>query len=144
MNVQRWSVLAACFSVLVSIAGCDAPLRPATPSILRGASAVGGDWEVCPIDSLTRNQAAISPEFDVRLKEQFPPGTPETALVQALNQQGFELQRPCGSDDTIRFARFRQIGGGLFTYPMFAIAVWRVDHNQKLEWTRGMVAFTGL
>ena len=142
-------VAALCVVVGVVVRGL--PLEPPTPPILHKASAGGGWSSACPPENDTEarfrdktGKLAISPEFDARLMRDFPAGTTEATLIEALTSQGFIVLGPCRSEPAIRMASFRQHGGGLYVYPMMATAYWKVDEVNVVEWTRGFVSFHGL
>ena len=146
----RWIVtlvvlgtLGACGAIV-----CGLP-RPLLPALLRGADARGGYWGACPSRDGDDARAkygglALSPQLEARLQEQFAPGTPEAALVSALAEQKFEMFSPCDEDTSVRRAGFVQKGGGLTFYSMTASVYWKVDSSNRIVWTHGFVAFTGL
>jgi hypothetical protein len=51
------------------------------------------------------------------------------------------LQRPCVNNTSIRTSAFHQEKGVFF--PIFASVFWKVDHADKVTWTKGFVAYDG-
>jgi hypothetical protein len=139
----------AALYLVVDLVVRGAPLEPPLPPILQKVTASGGWISACPPADDTEArmrgtmELAISPEFDARLMKDFPSGTRESTLIEALTSRGFKVLEPCRSDLSVRRASFRQRGGGgLAVYPMTAIAYWKVDEANVVEWTRGFVFFT--
>ncbi len=125
------------------------PLSPPTPPLLRDATA-GGGWSSggCPPhlgdEAMAAGPEARSPEVEDRLSHQFPPGTPATALVASLVDQGFRPEAPCDNDPSIRRALFDQRGGTfLGPAPAWARVAWKVDDQGRVVWTKADVAYTG-
>jgi hypothetical protein len=124
--------------------------KPSLPPLLRNVTAGGGWWGACPPETPEYSQEragrplAVSPELDLRLAEQFPAGSSERRLVDALRTQGFELMAPCKNEQSIRVAAFVQHGGGLLSYPITANVYWKVDQSGNIVWTKGFVRYTGL
>jgi hypothetical protein len=87
---------------------------------------------------------ALSPEFDARLRAEFPPGSRGEQLLGAFERQGFGAASQCDDDSSIRFVTFRQRGGSLFFHPIWAQAFWKVDDANRIVWTKGFVVYTGL
>jgi hypothetical protein len=146
-RIQRAIMTAAAGPLL---AGCDAPLDPPTPPLLINVSARGGWWEGgCPPRNAAQarhmppSQEALSPELTERLAQQFPAGSDAGRMEGALRGQGFRVSAPCASDPAIHLAEFRQRGGGLFVYPIFAQIAWEQSDAGRILWTKGHVAFTG-
>ncbi|MGB6536807.1 MAG: hypothetical protein WBF58_12690 [Xanthobacteraceae bacterium] len=116
------------------------------PPMLRGVTAGGqGDpchpnqfWENLPANSPSRPHG--SPELNDRLSHEFPPGTPESKLVHALDRLGFEALPPCENNTSIHSAFFRR----KFPLEIWARVYWKVDVNDAIVWTRGDVAYTFL
>jgi hypothetical protein len=109
----------------------------------------GGYWGACPSpdgdDARTKyGGLALSPRLEARLQEQFPPGTPEAKLVAALADQKFVMLSQCDEDRSVRRAGFTEKSGGVAFYPMTAKVYWKVDDSNRVVWTHGFVAFTGL
>lgn len=150
LSIFMRSFLLATFSLLVG--GCGQPLKPLTPQLLKGATAAGGWWSGgCPDrpeDAHTRGNTpeALSPELTSRLTAQFPKGSDAAKVWTALSQIGFLEEPPCENDHNIKRATFRQSGGNVLTgpIPMFASVAWRVNALDKIEWTKGSVAYMGL
>jgi hypothetical protein len=124
---------------------------PPVPPILRGVTARGGWWGACPPMSDSEAESrrimrelAISLEFDSRLASAFPPGSPQTALIDSLVGQGFVLSGECKADSTIRIASFHANGRGFIAYATNAQAYWQVDTDGRIVWTKGFVSYTGL
>jgi hypothetical protein len=120
------------------------------PPILQGARAQGGWWGACPpsnqteVDSIkAMRQLALSPEFNVRLRNDFPPGSPEQTLVDSLQRQGFREAGSCKSDPSIKVATFYAKGTGLLPYATIAEAYWQTD-GDRIVWTKGFVRYSGL
>jgi hypothetical protein len=115
------------------------------PEILRGVSAGGGYWGACPRpDWASKSPLAISPEFNDRLATRFPPGSPESRLIEDLSREGFVMMGACESAPTIRIMTFKAEGIGLVVSEIGASAYWQADANGKIVWTKGFVAYTGL
>ena len=144
-------------SVLLVVAalvtrGCSEPLNPPTPELLKGVRGKGGWWNGgCPDrpeDARIRGNTpeARSSELEARLGERFPLGSDAANIGPALVQLGFKPEPPCGNDQSIQRATFRQSGGSGLTgpYPMFATIAWRADAAGKVEWFKANVAYTGL
>ena len=128
----------------VGIAGCDARPHPGAPPILRGVSVGQEEFLPCPPDASFDWKVSASPEFEARLKALVPTGSSELMLMNALAAQGFHADSsPCKNDPAVRSASFTQSGGGLSSFPVAATALWRVGGDEKIEWIRGTVAFTG-
>jgi len=87
---------------------------------------------------------AISPELDARLKQQFPPGTSEQALVNALMSQGFKRVGSCHTDASIQQASFSKPGTGILPYDIGADVYWKHDDRGRIVWTKGLVQYSGL
>ena len=124
-------------------------LRPATPSLLQGATSRGGWWNggcpflgdaVEPTPEMTGE--AISPELSERVARRFPPGSDPAVLEQALFHEGFRPGRTC-KKHSIRSAEFRQEGGGFFgPYPMDATVAWKVGSDGRILWTKGRAFYS--
>lgn len=127
------------------LVGCGAPLQPPTPQILQGATTGPEVFEMCPGAIHNHHwQVAASPEFEAELKRQIPEGQSEQGLLDLLTAQGFQQdEAPCKNDPAVRSATFMQRGGGSLNYPVLATAYWRVDVNNKIEWIRGNISYTG-
>jgi hypothetical protein len=105
---------------------------PPLPRLLQNARQGGGWWGACPPRGTDGRKLALSPELNVRVAEQFPPGTWEETLVKFLSDQGFGKMEYCEGDTTIRFMSFA-------TKNMGAWVFWKVDENRIL-WTKGFVS----
>lgn len=88
-------------------------------------------------------QLALSPEFNDRLKNEFPAGYPERVLVDALRKQGFHDADYCKSDPSIKLATFYAKGVGLLPYATIAEAYWQAG-GDRIVWTKGFVSYSGL
>jgi hypothetical protein len=88
-------------------------------------------------------QLALSPEFNDRLKNDFPPGSPEQTLVDSLRKQGFRDAGYCKADPSIKLANFYAKGTGLLPYATVAEAYWQTD-GDRIVWTKGFVRYSGL
>lgn len=154
-TVRSWLVfLAGCavggVIVLGAVAAGWPGPKPPLPSLLQNVSAGGGWWGACPPQ--TEEEArlregrpiAISPELNERLARQFPAGTMESVLTDALSSQSFSLLLPCKGDNSIRVAGFQQQGGGLLSPPITAEVYWKVDQSGAIVWTKGFVRYTDL
>jgi hypothetical protein len=86
----------------------------------------------------------LSPEFNQRLSETYPPGTDGAFLAAALTDQGFKMGLPCTADETIRRASFHQTPKGFLPYTITATAEWKVDTANIVVWTKGFVSYSGL
>jgi hypothetical protein len=108
------------------------------PEILRGATAGGGYFGACPPkDHAVTIPLAISPEFNQRLEERFPPGSPQIALSNSLNSVGFLTGPACDTVPEIRSLIFRSNG-------TMALVEWESDGQGRILWTKGFVAYTSL
>lgn len=110
-------------------------MPPPLPSLIEGNLTMGvGD--ACN----GRMAPGVSPEFNQRLAEQFPIGTPADRLVRTLIEQGFhERPSPCRNDPTIKAAWF--CGRyGLRTGPRVDV-FWKSDSNDKLAMTGGAIFY---
>jgi hypothetical protein len=132
-------------------AACSSPNQKSVPPILRNATAHGGWWGACPPSSETEVESrrmmrdlAVSPEFNSRLENAFPQGSPEEALIDSLTGQGFVLIGQCKADSTIRFLSFHAEGSGFLPYATNAQVYWQADANGRIVWTKGFVRYTGL
>ncbi len=143
----------AMFGIVLSgsAASCSSTSQPVVPPLLRGATAQGGWWGACPPSSETEKesrrimgQLAISPEFNSRLQNAFPPGSAERDLLASLSAQGFVLSDPCKADSTIRIASFHADGRGFLRYATNAQVYWQADADGRIVWTKGFVAYIGL
>ena len=118
------------------------------PPLLRDATAGGGTNLLCdPLASggagSTPETAPRSPEIQARLDRDFPPGSPEAALIAELKNQGFEIRR-CQTDAAIGIAEFYRKGDGAASATLAAGRImWRKDPKGQLEWTNGNIAYTG-
>jgi len=137
----------------LAVAAC-VPLRPATPALLRNATAKGGSWlGGCPpandservlAEGIARGQEALSPEVSQRLDAQFPPGSSSAKLWAFLKAQGFKETPPCANEKSIRHAVFTQEGGSFFgPYPAWSQIAWKEDENGRVVWTKATLAYTG-
>jgi len=127
-----------------------APLEPPTPAILLSVTA--GGLPSCL--GLTETEARardpkyrpfrVSPEFNERLMQEFPPGTTEDRLVTSLVGQGFGGVSPCEADSSIRSVEFNQHGGGMAVFRIGATVFWKVDSANTIIWTKGFVIYYGL
>jgi len=120
------------------------------PPILQGATAQGGWWGACPPGNQTEadsiramHQLALSPQFNERLKKDFPPGSSEQTLVESLRKQGFRDAGYCKSDQSIKLATFYAKGSGILPYATIAEAYWQTD-GDHIVWTKGFVSYSGL
>ncbi len=116
--------------------------EPPTPVLLRGVGAGGGYASACP-PLRPDAKLALSPELNVRLLREFPPGTAEAHLLEELVKMGFSRPRACEGDSTTRSAFFQQHGGSLRHFAMAANVFWKVDDSGVLVWTKGFVSFDG-
>lgn len=121
-----------------------APLKPPTPPILTGLTTKLGmeHHSGCPPwdDNDLRNYLSIEAKVD----RTFPPGTPQEHVNESLTAQGFKVEPPCSTDQSVRYATFIQSGGGLYgPYPAYAVVTWKVDAQGRVMWTSGSVAYTG-
>jgi hypothetical protein len=81
-----------------------------------------------------------SPEFNRRLADQFPIGTPADRLVRTLVEQGFqERPLPCKNDPTIKSAGF--CGRHGWRYGPRADVFWKSDGDDKLVMTGGAIFY---
>jgi hypothetical protein len=90
-----------------------------------------------------RQRGRVPPDYS-RLASAFPPGSPQTALIDSLVGQGFVLSGECKADSTIRIASFHANGRGFIAYATNAQAYWQVDTDGRIVWTKGFVSYTGL
>jgi len=86
---------------------------------------------------------AVDSKFNERLRNDFPPGSPEQTLVDSLRKQGFRDAGYCKSDPTIKVAAFYAKGTGLLPYATIAEAYWQTD-GDRILWTKGFVHYSGL
>jgi hypothetical protein len=135
--------------LIAGMAACSSS-KTLVPPILQGARAQGGWWGACPPTNQTERdgirimgQLALSPEFNDRLKHDFPPGSPEQTLVDSLERQGFRQAGSCKSDPSIKVASFYAKGTGLLPYATMAEAYWQTD-GDRIVWTKGFVSYSGL
>ena len=146
-------VIVRAFFLLASLAGaliaCSSN-KATVPPILHGASAQGGWWGACPPSNQTEadgirtmRQLALSPEFNDRLKNDFPPGSPAQTLVDSLRKQGFRDGGYCKSDQSIKLATYYAKGTGILPYATVAEAYWQTD-GDRIVWTKGFVRYSGL
>ncbi len=117
--------------------------KPPAPALLRGVGAGGGWASACP-PLRPDAELALSPQFNVRLMREFPPGTAEAYLVEELVKIGFSRPQNCKGDLATRSAFFRQHGGSLRHFAMGASVFWRIDDSGNLIWTKGFVEFDGI
>ena len=147
MNLHR-ALQTALLLVGTSIASGCSNADDALPAILRGASAGGGYSSACPARNAKEAESirklAISPEFNQRLLDAFPPGTHEETLTNFLSKHRFSFHGSCDTNPHIRRASFAQKGKGFLAYDTHAQVFWEVDADGKVVWTKGFVAFTGL
>jgi hypothetical protein len=108
------------------------------PPLLEGASS-RGEMDGCR-DIVT----GVSPQLDERLRDQFPPGSSETALVSALKDQGFDAPAPCRGNPLMRSSGFSRSAKPEQRPIMTASVYWRVDDADKIVWTHGFVFFYSL
>lgn len=90
-------------------------IRP-LPGLVADADSGGGPiMKGCPIAPggppapTLGGPSSTSADIDRRLKEHFPPGTPQILLVQYLKERGFRIQPPCPGYPNIRSAFFTDI-----------------------------------
>lgn len=117
--------------------------EPPTPALLRGIGAGGGWSSACP-PLRPDTKLALSPELNVRLAREFPPGTTELRLIEELAKMGFSQPLACEGDPTTRSAFFKQHGGSLYHLAMAARVFWKVDDSGILIWTKGFAEFDGI
>src|SRR5438445_5367667 len=98
---------------LLSACSLFAPPEPPTPPLLVNVTAGSGYWGACPPANNTEAQMiqtagklALSPELNQRLINEFPLGSNESRLIEALTKQGFEMLPPCKADESIHRAGF--------------------------------------
>jgi hypothetical protein len=132
--------------VAVVASACSAVAPPSLPPLLRGATAKGGNGDLC---ELAKNPDApgyaVSPELSKHLEGLFPPGTPEVVLITELRKQGFELTRAnCPGNPAVRRAVIRIPDDRPFGYELFSDVYWTTDEHGRVNWTTGGVQFTGL
>jgi hypothetical protein len=108
---------------------------PPLPSLIAGNLTTGvGDACNGPM------APGVSSEFNQRLAEQFPIGTPADRLVRTLVEQGFrERPAPCRNDPTIRAAGFCGRYGWR-TGPRVDV-FWKSDPDDKLAMTGGAIFY---
>ena len=80
---------------------------------------------------------ALSPELNVRLMKEFPPGSPASRLNKELVREGFRLDAPCDEDKSIHTASYLQEHYVL--YQLQSSVYWKFDRQNKLIWTMGFV-----
>jgi hypothetical protein len=120
---------------------------PPAPPLLQHVTAAGGWLGACPARSeqeaaeRAKSGEALSPELNLRLAQQFPPGSPEATLVRSLAAQGFKPLEPCRNDATIRSAHFSGLTRGAL-FAINAVVYWKTE-NDTLVWTKGFVSFDG-
>jgi hypothetical protein len=149
-TMQR-ALVASLVVASTCVAACSSTKPRPVPPILRGATAHGGWWGACPPSSETEvetrrimRELALSPELNSRLEAQFPPGSPEQALIDSLTEQGFVLSGQCKTDSTIRIASFDAPGHGFLPYATSAQVYWQADADRRIVWTKGFLMFIGL
>lgn len=109
---------------------------PPLPALVAGASDGNGVGDACggPI------AADVSPEFNRRLAEQFPPGSESDRLVRTLVAQGFrETHAPCANDPAIKSAYF--CGRYAWRFGPRATVFWKADTDGKLLMTGGALFY---
>jgi hypothetical protein len=147
MIVALTVAAAAVVTILLDVFTVSGQPQPPLPALLRGASARAGFWGACPPtdEAQAREMATLglSPEFEQRLSQQFPPGSREDRLLMGLAEQGFETPYPCPNDASVRWSLFKQTGGTYVQPAMQAVAYWKVAADGTIQWTHGFVAFTG-
>lgn len=119
-------------------------LKPPTPPLLKdgGSRHLRAHYSGCPPWDPIQLQNPGS--IEDRVEKAFPQGTSQDLLVRSLLQQGFKIEPACTSDPTIRFAKFRQSGGGFYgPYPAYSVVTWKIDQTDKIIWASGWVAYTG-
>jgi hypothetical protein len=79
----------------------------------------------------------VSPEFDRRVSQQFPPGTPEVVLIDTMKSQGFQIAGTCKSDHSIKQTTFDSAR-------THAVLYWKADETKKIIWSKGFVSYRGL
>ncbi|MBB4196372.1 hypothetical protein CCR94_15060 [Rhodoblastus sphagnicola] len=116
------------------------PVRPA-PALIAGLASEGYAGAPCPARSLYEQDARkkrgprADSAFAMRLREEFPLGSPSAALRDALSRQGFELFSPCANDENALGARWRGKNWG----EPDAYVYWRIDPDEKLIFLDGHV-----
>lgn len=137
--VWRWVAV-----LVLGVSACSSNV----PELLRGASAGGGYWGACPppkeIGARTSLSLALSPEFNSRLAAEFPPGSAEKDLIATLRHQGFQPAGTCPTDARIKIWGFHAEGSGFSGPAITAQAYWQADSQDRVVWTKGFVAYTGL
>jgi hypothetical protein len=121
------------------------------PALLQNVTARGGYWGECPPSDKTGQETlktmgrlGTSPELDVRLNTEFPPGSDGQNIERTLAKQGFHIDGVCNTDGSIHIAGFFQKGVGILPYDVSAQVYWKVDHDGHVVWTKGFVMYIGL
>jgi hypothetical protein len=124
----------------IVIAGCVAPGKP-LPALLDGATAHGGWVSACPAQTEAERQIIVaaggiagSTELEQRLRNRFPGGSSNDDVVAALQAQGFQLDKPCASDETIQRASFEKKG-----VDVSATIYWKLDEQSRMVWIKGII-----
>ncbi|MDN8618957.1 hypothetical protein [Variovorax ginsengisoli] len=140
MTLHRALQTAVLLAGACAASGCS-NAEDALPVILRGATSGSGYDSACPARSAKEaernHKLAISPEFNQRLLEAFPPGTAEETLTNFLAMHRFSFHGSCDTNPLVRRASFKQKGKGLLAYDTHAQVFWEVDVAGKLVWTKG-------
>ena len=152
--VRTWKSFAIIVGILVAFPtnGHTQSSDPSLPKLLQNVTATGGYMSACPPSNSTeemmlktwKGRLAISPEFNQRLRDEFPPGSEEKRLIQTLTTQGFMIIGQCDKDPTIWQATFNKKGQGFLRYDTSALVFWKSDVHKRLIWTKGMIFRTGL
>lgn len=149
MRRRGWVLLsAALFVAFLAVLGCWAVLGLTAepeplPRLLRGVDTRGGWWGACP-PLKPDTELALSPQLNLRLLHEFPPGSAESRLAAELAKIGFHKLAPCKEDPTVQVTSFTQRGGSIYHPPMFVTVFWKLDASGALVWTKGFVDFNGL
>jgi hypothetical protein len=140
------------FLLFAMLTACSRPTQSNLPPLLQNITAGGGWGSACPPCDETEakwfalwgGKLGISPEFSQRLQGEYPPGSDEEELIQALKKQGFRISATCKCDQSIRIAEFYAKGEGFLPYSAGAHAFWKRDNAGRIIWTKGFVFYEGL
>ena len=149
---RRLSSLLCALLATLQLAGCASDQTP-VPPLLAGVTAGSGWASACPPATAAERQIreralneriAIAPALERRLQQEFPAGTSNDRITDALRAQGFKLTTPCEADTTIQRATYFHKGTGIIPTDTNATVYWKLDAQRNVVWATGIVTYTGL
>lgn len=139
------AILGACGAGVYTVGARFVPMTLQPPPLLAGASSGFGNFSDCS-ERVGGPCPGVSPELERRLYQRFPAGSPETALVAGLAEQGFEAPTAFPNNPSVHFASYAPPPSDSGPPPasVYATVYWKVDDQDGIVWMHGYVRWLSL